>query len=213
MDLQKNEVFTQDMRQIGALPLMEELRGRTVAVTGATGLIGQTIVSALLRCSETDAAGEKKEPVQVIACVRNEEKARRIFGSADSGNLQFLVSDILELPVGKLPQKVDYVIHAASQTSSRAFIDQPVETIFTAVEGTKRALAFARNNAVRCFVYLSTMEVYGTPADDEKIDEKHGTNLDTMQPRSCYPESKRLCEISSVLPGRRSTAYRFVFCA
>ena len=78
MDLQKNEVFTQDMRQIGALPLMEELRGRTVAVTGATGLIGQTIVSALLRCSETDAAGEKKEPVQVIACVRNEEKARRM---------------------------------------------------------------------------------------------------------------------------------------
>lgn len=195
MDLQKNEVFTQDMRQISALPLMEELRGRTVAVTGATGLIGQTIVSALLRCSETDAAGEKKEPVQVIACVRNEEKARRIFGSADHGNLQFLVSDILELPVEKLPQKVDYVIHAASQTSSRAFIDQPVETIFTAVEGTKRALEFARNNEVRCFVYLSTMEVYGTPADDEKIDEKHGTNLDTMQPRSCYPESKRLCEI------------------
>ena len=39
------------------------------------------------------------------------------------------------------------------------------------------------------------MEVYGAPSDDHKIDETHGTNLDTMQPRSCYPESKRLCEI------------------
>ncbi len=87
------------------------------------------------------------------------------------------------------------MIHAASQTSSRAFVEQPVETIFTAVNGTRSALEFARQNEVQCFVYLSTMEIYGAPVDDEKIDEKHGTNLDTMQPRSCYPESKRLCEV------------------
>ena len=195
MDLQKNDIFMQDMRQIGSLPLMEELRGRTVLVTGATGLIGQTIVSALLRCGETDAADDGKEPVHVIACVRNEQKARRLFGSADRGNLELLISDILSLPADRLAQKVDYMIHAASQTSSRAFVDQPVETIFTAVDGTRRALEFAKNKQVNCFVYLSTMEVYGTPSDDRKIDEKHGTNLDTMQPRSCYPESKRLCEI------------------
>ena len=79
MDLQKNDIFTQDMRQIGSLPLMEELRGRTVLVTGATGLIGQTIVSALLRCGETDAEDDRKKPVHVIACVRNEQKARRLF--------------------------------------------------------------------------------------------------------------------------------------
>ena len=67
MDLQKNDIFTQDMRQIGSLPLMEELRGRTVLVTGATGLIGQTIVSALLRCGETDAEDDRKKPVHVFA--------------------------------------------------------------------------------------------------------------------------------------------------
>ena len=38
------------------------------------------------------------------------------------------------------------------------------------------------------------MEVYGTPTTDEKIDEKHATNLNTMFPRSAYPESKRMCE-------------------
>ncbi len=195
MDLQKNSVFAEDMEQLGSLPLMDKLRGRTVLVTGATGLIGQTIVSALLRCGEWEEAEDAKEPVYVIACVRNEEKARRMFGSADRGNLRLLVSDILSMPVEKLPVQVDYVIHAASQTSSRAFVDEPVETIFTAIDGTRRALEFAKNNDVKCFVYLSTMEVYGTPMDDEKIDEKHGTNLDTMQPRSCYPESKRLCEI------------------
>lgn len=195
MDLQKNGIFTEDIEQICALPLMEELRGKTVLVTGATGLIGQTIVSALLRCGENEKPEEAKEPVHVIACVRDEDKARRMFGSADRGNLQLLISDILSMPTDRLTQRVDYMIHAASQTSSRAFVDEPVETIFTAIDGTRRALQFAKNNDVKCFVYLSTMEVYGTPSDDEKIDEKHGTDLDTMQPRSCYPESKRLCEI------------------
>ncbi len=191
MESHLSPVFEEDMRRLSALPVMEELRGRTVLVTGATGLIGQTLVSALLSCGGEDP----KSRVRVIACVRSEEKARRMFGALDRGNLELLVSDIRSMPAEKLPGSVDYVIHAASQTSSRAFIDQPVETIFTAVEGTRRALEFAKNNDVRCFVYLSTMEVYGTPSDDGKIDEKHGTNLDTMQPRSCYPESKRLCEI------------------
>lgn len=189
MDLQRDPVFMQDMQQLCSLPLMEELSGKTVLVTGATGLIGQTIVSALLRYGSEDAM------IRVIACVRNEQKAKTLFGSADRGNLELMIADITKMPAQKLSRPVDYVIHAASQTSSRAFIDQPVETIFTAIDGTRSALEFSRNNQVRCFVYLSTMEVYGTPSDDEKIDEKHGTNLDTTQPRSCYPESKRLCEI------------------
>lgn len=87
-----------------------------------------------------------------------------------------------------------YIIHGASQTSSRAFIEEPIETITTALTGTKNMLEFARVNNVKGFVYLSSMEVYGSPLNDLKIDEKHGTNLDTMKVRSCYPESKRMCE-------------------
>ena len=191
MDLQKNAIFEEDMQQLCSLPLMKELRGKTVFVTGATGLIGQTLVSALLRCGGTDPG----DRIRVIACVRNEEKARGLFGGIDRGNLELFVTEIASMPTDELPRKVDYVIHAASQTSSRAFVEEPVETIFTAIDGTRRALEFAANNHVKCFVYLSTMEVYGTPRDDEKIYETHGTDLDTMQPRSCYPESKRLCEI------------------
>lgn len=191
MGLQTNAVFREDMQRLCTPALMEELRGRTVFITGATGLIGQTLVCALAQYQ-----GESPEDrIQVIACVRDEKKAERIFGGIGRGNLQFLVSDISSMPTGKRSSRVDYVIHAASQTSSRAFVEQPVETIFTAVNGTQRALEFAKNNDVRCFIYLSTMEVYGAPEDDRRIDETHGTNLDTMQPRSCYPESKRLCEV------------------
>ena len=137
MDLQRDPVFMQDMQQLCSLPLMEELSGKTVLVTGATGLIGQTIVSALLRYGSEDAM------IRVIACVRNEQKANTLFGSADRGNLELMIADITQMPAQKLSRPVDYVIHAASQTSSRAFIDQPVETIFTAIDGTRSALEFS----------------------------------------------------------------------
>ena len=103
-----------------------------------------------------------------------------------------MVSDICDLKAEQIG--VDYIIHAASQTSSKAFVNQPVETINTAIKGTAAVLEFARVNKVKSFVYLSSMEVYGSPDNDEKISEEYGTNLDTMKVRSCYPESKRMCE-------------------
>jgi len=103
-----------------------------------------------------------------------------------------IIGDITE--VNLLNVKADYIIHAASQTSSKGFISNPVETINVSFEGTKHLLEFARTQKLKRFIYLSTMEVYGTPKTDEKIGELFATNLDTMKVRSCYPESKRMCE-------------------
>lgn len=151
-------------------------------VTGATGLVGSAVVRKLLNQGD----------INVVALVRNEEKAKKVFNDCKTDNLEIMVSDICELKAEQMG--VDYIIHAASQTSSKAFVDQPVETIKTAIKGTAAVLEFARANQVKSFVYLSSMEVYGSPDNDEKIFEENGTNLDTMKVRSCYPESKRMCE-------------------
>ena len=153
---------------------------KRVLVSGATGLIGQAIVKVLLRENE-----------HVIALVRSIERAESILGKANK-NLEYIIGDICDIEPKNI--NVDYIIHGASQTSSRAFIEEPIETITTALLGTKNMLEFARINDVKGFVYLSSMEVYGSPLKDLKIDEKHETNLDTMKVRSCYPESKRMCE-------------------
>lgn len=153
---------------------------KRVLVSGATGLIGQAIVKFLLRENE-----------YVIALARSIERAESIFGKSNK-NLEYIISDVCDIEPKNI--NVDYIIHGASQTSSRAFIEEPIETITTALTGTKNMLEFARVNNVKGFVYLSSMEVYGSPLNDLKIDEKHGTNLDTMKVRSCYPESKRMCE-------------------
>lgn len=153
-----------------------------ILITGATGLVGSAIVKRLLK------QGDSK----VIALVRNAEKAEKVFSNYKTDNLEIMISDICDLKPKAIG--VDYIVHAASQTSSKAFVNNPVETINTAINGTTAILEFARINPVKSFVYLSSMEVYGSPVIDEKIYENHSTNLDTMSVRSCYPESKRMCE-------------------
>ena len=159
--------------------MYDELRGSRVLVTGATGLIGQTLIKRLLDLN-----------TKVVAVVRNTEKAKGLFG--ENEGISYIVSDVTELEVNEYG--IDYIIHAASNTSSKAFIYDPVGVINTAIEGTRRTLEIARLSDVTGYVYLSSMEVYGTPTTDEKIDELFPTNLNTMAPRSAYPESKRMCE-------------------
>lgn len=151
----------------------------TVLVTGATGLIGSNLIKYLL-----------DNNYKVIGLVRNIEKAKKKL--PENNNLSFVIGDITE-PID-IPDEVDYIVHGASNTSSKAFIAEPVEIINTAIQGTKNMLELAKEKKVKSFVYLSSMEVYGCPSTDEKIAEDHNTNLDTMSVRSSYPESKRMCE-------------------
>ncbi len=155
------------------------LEKKRVLVTGATGLIGQALVKKFTDLNAT-----------VYAAVRNIEKARKQF--KDIYGIEFIVSDVTEMPVTDLG--LDYIIHAAANTSSKAFVNQPIDIIKTNILGTVNALEMAKINNIDKFVYLSTMEIYGNPTTDEKINESHSSNLDTMSVRSSYPESKRLCE-------------------
>ena len=166
--------------------LLDKIEGSTILVTGATGLIGRNIINEIIKYNIFS-----KGCINIVALVRSEEKAKRVF-SENFDKLSLIIGDITE--VNLLNVKADYIIHAASQTSSKGFISNPVETINVSFEGTKHLLEFARTQKLKRFIYLSTMEVYGTPKKDEKIGELFATNLDTMKVRSCYPESKRLCE-------------------
>lgn len=159
--------------------MFEELREKTVLVTGATGLIGQVIVNKLINLN-----------ARVIAVVRNAEKAKQKFG--EDSRICFLITDINQLEIKRM--EVDYIIHAASITSSKAFVSNPVDVSLTAIEGTRRTLEIARKSGVKGYVFLSSMEVYGTPQTDEKITEGHSSDVDPLRVRSAYPESKRMCE-------------------
>ena len=166
--------------------IINELEGKTVLITGATGLIGSALVNTLMNHTG-------KEPIKVVALVRNESKAKSVFGQyLDDKRFSYIVDDVCDLHPRNIG--VDYIVHAACQTSSKAFAEKPVETILSTVIGLKNVLEFARVNNIEGMAYLSTLEVYGTPSTDEKIAEDYPSNLNTSSPRSSYPEAKRLCE-------------------
>lgn len=163
---------------------LKVFEGKKIFITGASGLIGRAIVKTLLT---HDGA-----PIEVVAAVRNEQKARAAFSDLPQKHLSYHVCDMLDLQPDDIG--ADFIIHCASATASKTFVERPADVIDGAVRGTKNVLEFARANKADGLVYLSTMEVYGAPTTDEKITETSPTNIDPTDVRSSYPESKRLCE-------------------
>lgn len=159
--------------------------GKTIVITGATGLIGKTLVASFLAANESEITKCK-----IIALVRDVEKGRRIFGDRDC--LKFVAWDARSddsIQIGLS----DYVFHCASLTESAAFIDKPVETIETIVNGTKTMLELSKRCDAR-MVFLSSMEIYGSIKSGDVVSEQDGGCMDSMSVRSSYPEAKRAAE-------------------
>lgn len=166
------------------------LHGRTVLVTGATGLTGRALVKTL-------SSVQRDAGTRVLALVRDLDKAQSVFEAALAvgAPITFLVGDVVRLPrLPRLPQPVDFVVHGACITTSRDFVERPVDTMRTAVLGTEAVLDAARQSSVRSVVYLSSMEAYGTPQGGRRLTEQDLDGLDPMLTRNCYPESKRMAE-------------------
>ncbi len=153
-----------------------------ILITGATGFLGSEIVHALVNnCRE----------IKIIALTRNKNKAMKMFGCHE--NVMILESDIgIEINVR---EKVDYIIHGAAVTESKQFVDNPVDTILANVMSTKNVLEYAANTNLKKMVFLSSMEIYGTKGfESSNVTEVDYGYVDILNPRSSYPESKRLCE-------------------
>lgn len=186
----RDEILRQDMEALAAnQELSEGLRGRSVFITGATGLIGSQAVYALAGMNRRNNSG-----VRVIAMARSREKAQRLFGDLlESGDVELYCGDVNERIDCGSP--ADYIIHGASATSSRYFVTHPAETIETALGGTRNILEFAKEKGVKGMVYLSSLEVYGTPQQDgEWIAESDYGYIDPLSVRSSYSEGKRMAE-------------------
>lgn len=96
---------------------------------------------------------------------------------------------------------VDVIFNLASPASPPHYQSDPEATLRTNVEGTRRLLQLAEETGSH-FIYASSSEVYGNPAQHPQQEEYLG-NVKTMGPRACYDEGKRCAETICYLYGER----------
>ena len=130
---------------------LELFRNKTFFITGATGLIGSLLTRFLLYADKQIGLN-----LRILALIRNQEKAQRLYADYLPTPLKFVVA---ELGHGNLQlnEKVDYIIHAAAVTRSKQMVTDPVETIHTALWGTDEVLRAAVESQAAAMVYLSSI--------------------------------------------------------
>lgn len=163
-----------------------QLQGKTVLVTGATGMLASYVGFTLLALNE-----KRHLNIQPVFLARSEEKLQQVYGDALAG-VHCLEQDVCS-PI-HYPGTVDYIFHAAGAASAYAILNDPVGIINANVQGTRQVLTLAVSCKTQNITFASTREVYGNVQGKVFIDESDMGTLDPLNPRDCYPESKRLAE-------------------
>lgn len=171
---------------------LSALRGKSILITGATGMIGSCLVDALMQWNH-----RQENPCQVIAAGRNAAKAQHRFASVwNKPCFSFWAFDINEPLAGDAPGKVDYIVHAASNADPINFAKYPVDTLLANVNGTHTLLQYGKSHGMKRFLYVSSGEMYGQPnANYDDFVEDYSGPIDHSSARACYPTGKRAGEV------------------
>ena len=186
------QVLKEDVQQFAEhFELKEQLRGKTFLITGATGLIGSVMVKCLLALNQRDNLG-----IRILAVVRDLDKAQKVF-KEEYDYIQFLQLSLTDITLEAVTAPVDFIIHLASPTASKFFVERPVETLTTTINGTHAVLEYAKAASIKAMVFASSLEVYGTNETDEPISEEFQGYLNPTEVRSSYNMGKRAAECLS----------------
>ncbi len=186
-----NKVFKEDLEAIIREDLpWEKLKGRTVLITGASGMIGTYMLHVL-----TELNDRHGYDIRILAMLRNASKLP--CEVRERADVEVLTHDVTELI--EAAGDVHYVIHAASPASPLIMQNKPVETIAANTLGTYNTLKLAKEKKAEGYLFISSREIYGQPEDGQEFfyEDTYGF-VDQLNPRSCYSEGKKAAETMCV---------------
>ena len=186
----KHEIYAADIAGVANENLpWEKLAGKSLLLTGATGLIGTLMIDVLMKKNRDENLN-----VKIFAAGRNEKVANERFADYfDDKNFSFIKLDVNE-PIGD-DFHADFIIHAASNSQNKLFASDPVNTIMANILGSHNLLEFAVKTKAERFVFVSSGDLYGKPLnEDDVFDENYCGYINCNTLRAGYPEAKRAGE-------------------
>lgn len=172
------------------IPNIDKLRGRTILITGATGMIGSAVVEILLHMNHT-----RNFHTKVILAGRSRSRiAKRFQLLVNNGDFSFLYYDADKGNLNTGTLKPDFIIHAASPADPHSFATKPVETMLANISGLVGLLDILKMNRSGRLLYLSSSEVYGKTGLSQPFSEGDYGYVDILNFRACYPSAKRAAE-------------------
>lgn len=180
---------------------IKKFKDSTILITGCAGFLGFYYVHFFYRFREE--LGLKK-----VICLDNFMLGYPKWIDEMAADPKFVVKkfDIIKDGIESITEaaEADYIIHMASIASPIFYRQYPIETLDANVWGLRRLLDYYRKRSVRGFLFYSSSEIYGDPADDAvPTPESYNGNVCATGPRACYDEAKRFGETMCMLFARR----------
>lgn len=193
MDRLDNTRYLDSLRALHqSVPCWKRLHGKTIFISGVSGMLGTYLTDAIMLRNEDLPAGER---CRIIGAGRSRDAAQARFGRwLSSGTFTFIEHNI-DLPMEQIPAAPDYCIHAASTTHPVAYASEPINTVLSNVLGARNLLELASRKKSCRFLLLSSVEIYGeNRGDTEYFSENYCGYMDCNTLRAGYPEAKRVSE-------------------
>jgi len=183
--IRTSSAYRADVASVAATCDFSALAGRTVLVTGSSGLVGSAFADLLLAANDSRGTG-----VRVCAAARDPAVVLGRFGRRP--DLVPVAYDALR--PNDFPFAADYVVHAASNASPDRYVSEPVETMVANFCGLLELLRYARRAGTSRLLYVSSSEIYGRLAHPGPYGDAEYGVVDLLDVRSSYPMAKRAAE-------------------
>ncbi len=151
-----------------------------ILVTGGAGFIGSHLCRYLLQKGHE------------VVCLDNffTGKSRNIIDLKKNAKFKVIPHDITN-PIN-IKEHFDRIYNLACPASPVHYQFDPIETIKANTMGIINILEFTKLNGAR-ILQASTSEIYGDPLEHPQKETYKG-NVNTLGPRACYDEGKRVAE-------------------
>ena len=154
------------------------MRKKRVLVTGGAGFIGSHLCDRLI------------EEGNDVICVDNlftgsKDNIRHLI---DNPYFEFIRHDVIT----PIYVECDQIYNLACPASPIQYQRDPIYTTKTSMYGAMNALGLAKRTGAR-ILQASTSEIYGDPEISPQVESYRG-RVNTIGPRACYDEGKRVAE-------------------